>query len=161
MANDYIEVLFINLKINEISKIISSIDYNVDDITNCYYFFLSNNGNTKLSISQLVKFVNQHYNINIMFERILLFGIGVERVQLIIRYIESCYDLTLSFEKEFFDNEINKKAMLNSICSYSEKEKDVHIYIGHEPVEDDDMRNLVICNGKIFYVNTEGGYWRV
>ena len=44
MANDYIEVLFKKLEINEIDKIISSIDYNVDDITNCYYFFLSNIG---------------------------------------------------------------------------------------------------------------------
>ncbi|MBD5134845.1 MAG: hypothetical protein HDT39_02620 [Lachnospiraceae bacterium] len=159
MVADYIEILFEHISRLEIIQIVSELKYNIDDIKSSYYYLSSKEGNEHLSLSKMINLINNQYNITIMFDSIIMFELKLNNVLVMISSECKDYDLTFNFEKELFDNDIIKENIVKVICNFSAKLKDRLIYIGHEPVEDEDMRNLRICNGKITCLNREEGYW--
>ncbi len=159
MVADYIEILFENICQQEIIQIVSELEYNIEDIKSSYYYLSSRAGNEQLCLSEVIKLINNRYNITIMFEHIIMLGLKLNNVLLMINSEYECYDLTFNFEKELFDNDIVKKKIVEAICDFSRRLKHIEIYIGHEPVEDEDMRCLRIFDGEITYLNNEEGYW--
>lgn len=161
MAADYIEILFGNISRIEVIKIMGEINYDIDDIKNAYYYSSSDEGNEPLTMPQVINLINNKYNITTMFGNIIMFGIKLHNVLAVVNSGPEYCDLTFNFEKESFDNGNIKENIVNAICRLSEGLEDSLIYIGHEPVEDEDMRNLEICGGQITYINKEDGYWDI
>lgn len=144
----YIEEIFFYSFIFDVKNIISSHFYDIEKKADIKY--------------QEVKSLNEYFNIpgtgSIYFNKVII-GTELEHVLIHIACDEKYGDITVHFEENQFEN-INMKEiiiklenLISQLLNIIKNRKINKIILGYEPAEDNDVKLIEICQGKIELFN--------